>query len=309
MSAGIGAALFWAVETILLNTALSGGLLETAGAFYASLLAAALHDLCSACCLLLYLTAKGQGGRILPALRSRGGRKVMLAALLGGPVGMTCYLLAIQTAGASPAASLSALYPAIGAALSALILKERLRPSQRGGLLLSVSGGALLGSLGGFSVKHWLGLVPAVLCALCWGSEAPISSAGMEEGGISAELALQIRQLTSAAVYWGILLPVSGAGGCLHTVLGTAGLRWLPLAALAGTASYLCYYSAIRRLGPAKAMALNITYTVWVVLLTAGLTRTPPGVLPVLCAGLISLGSALTARGPATIQSTKGEEK
>lgn len=307
MSAGIGAALFWALETILLNTALSAGLLKLAGSIYASLIGAAFHDLCSACCLFLYLTRKGQRRTILPSLRSSGGRKVMLAALLGGPVGMSCYLLAIQTAGASVAASISALYPAVGAFLSALFLRERLRLSQKGGLLLSVSGGVLLGSLGEFSVSHWLGLVPAALCALCWGAEAPVSSSGMQESDISAELALQIRQLTSAVVYWGLLLPVSGAWRSLILGLGTASVRWLPLAALAGTASYLCYYSAIRKLGPSKAMALNITYTVWVVLLAALLTRTPPGILSVFCAGLISLGSALTAREPAPNQSSKGE--
>ena len=44
----------------------------------------------------------------------------MLGALLGGPVGMTGYLLAIKYLGPAYTAIISSLYPALGALLSYL---------------------------------------------------------------------------------------------------------------------------------------------------------------------------------------------
>ena len=44
-------------------------------------------------------------------------------------------------------------------------------------------------------------------------------------------------------------------------------------AALCATVSYLFYYRAIGKLGAAKAMALNITYTAWAILFTVILLR------------------------------------
>ena len=44
-------------------------------------------------------------------------------------------------------------------------------------------------------------------------------------------------------------------------------------AALCATVSYLFYYRAIGKLGAAKAMALNITYTAWAMVFTVVLLR------------------------------------
>lgn len=292
---GIAAAMLWAVETMLLNSALSSGTLLNADFAEASLAAAALLDLCSAVYMALLYTARGEIGKLLPALRSPGERRIMVASLLGGPFGMTCYLLAIQTAGAGPAVSVSALYPAIGALLAAIFLREQLRSWQKAGLTVSVSGAVLLSALGGGAISRWSGLIPALVCALCWGSEAVISSSGMKLGDISSELGLLIRQITSATAYWLILLPMSGSLKTAVSAVKSDCLLWVLLAAVAGTASFLCYFRTIRNLGSSKAMALNITYTAWVVMMESALHRTSPGFLPILCAMLISSGSALTA--------------
>ena len=308
MTSGMGAAFFWALETLLLNRAISAEVLAQAGPLRTALLAAAVHDLCSAVFLLIFLTVTGRWRELIPALRSEGGLIIILAALLGGPAGMTSYLLAIRTAGASVAATLSALYPAVGAMLASALLGERLWLPQKGGLIICVGSGVLLGLQGGFQVEGWQGLIPALLCALCWGAEAVLSSVGMEESGSSFEVAIALRQLTSAAAYWLLLIPLSGTWQMLPQLCGTFAAGWLPLAALAGTMSYLCYYRAIRNLGPSRGMALNITYTVWVVLLSALLLWTAPGAPALLCAGLVSLGSALTAWDP-TPGACKGVER
>lgn len=49
----------------------------------------------------------------------------MLAAVIGGPIGMTGYVLAINYMGASIGAVASAVFPAIGAILAYFFLKEK----------------------------------------------------------------------------------------------------------------------------------------------------------------------------------------
>ena len=81
------------------------------------------------------------------------------------------------------------------------------------------------------------------------------------------EIALQIRQTTSAIVYGVILLPILKGWG--FTVSLFDGTGWLiptiAAAALFATASYLFYYRAISQIGASKSMALNITYSAWAV--------------------------------------------
>lgn len=293
MTVGLLGALFWAMETLLLTAALGHSMLAQTNAFSASLTAAAWHDLISAAYLLLYLSSQGKRRQIIPTMKSYGGRKIMLAALLGGPVGMTCYLLALQHAGASLATSVSAFYPAIGAFLSLLFLREHLRGYQLLGLLLSVIATALLGIGAGEGQMTHLGFLFALLCAVSWGSEAIISANGMRQSRISPELAIQLRQMLSGLTYILVFTPIFRIGYLIRAVIHSVSFGFLLLAALCGTASYLCYYQAIRRLGPSKAMAINITYTVWVIVLESIWKQSLPGLQPVLCAGLISLGSSL----------------
>ncbi len=60
---------------------------------------------------------KGQLRTALSKLKTRSGRFVMLGALMGGPLGMTFYVLAVKYIGASYTAAISAIYPAVGAFL------------------------------------------------------------------------------------------------------------------------------------------------------------------------------------------------
>ena len=49
---------------------------------------------------------------------------VSLAAIIGGPVGMTGYVLSIANRGASIGAVVSAIFPTIGALLACIFLKD-----------------------------------------------------------------------------------------------------------------------------------------------------------------------------------------
>ena len=92
----------------------------------------------------------------------------------------------------------------------------------------------------------------------------------MQDAAVTDEIALQIRQTTSALVYGIIILPVMDGWGFTCSLF--TGTGWLiptiAIAAFFATVSYLFYYRAISKIGASKSMALNITYSAWAVVFT-----------------------------------------
>lgn len=74
-----------------------------------------LHDMFSSLWIFLYIIATKQLKLVLKSLKTRSGKVICMAAILGGPVGMAAYLMAIKYIGAGYTASISAIYPALGA--------------------------------------------------------------------------------------------------------------------------------------------------------------------------------------------------
>ena len=93
MFAGILAGMTWAVETILLGIALSmNPLCSTPQAMaLAPFVSTFLHDLFSALCLCIINGVRGRLPDVAAALKTKNGRFAALAAIVGGPVGMTGY--------------------------------------------------------------------------------------------------------------------------------------------------------------------------------------------------------------------------
>ena len=80
----------------------------------------------------------------------------------------------------------------------------------------------------------------------------------------------------------------------------------IALSALFGTASYVFYYKAIVKIGAAKAMALNITYSAWSIVFALILLHTLPDVKSIICGVVIVLGSIVAA---ADIKELLGRKK
>jgi len=70
------------------------------------------------------------------------------------------------------------------------------------------------------------------------------------------------------------------------------------VAALAGSASYYCWYRAMNTTGVSRAMSLNITYSIWGILFSALLTPTQITVSLILGAALILAGMLLVVGDP-----------
>ena len=271
MIAGIIAGITWAVETIILGIALAmSPFVSTEQAVMLAPFASTfLHDAFSAIWSCVYNGVKGNLPNVVKALKTKSGRFVALAAVIGGPVGMTGYVLSVANMGASIGAVASAIFPAIGAVLAYIFLKEKMSWYRWIFLILS-----LLGVYGlSYSpevniVNFWLGYAGTLMCAFGWGIEAVIIAKSVQDDAVTDEIALQIRQTTSALVYGIIILPVIKGWGFTASLFGGTGMLIpvIAIAALFATASYLYYYKAIAQIGASKSMALNITYSAWAVI-------------------------------------------
>ncbi len=296
MRYGVLSGALWGLDTVILGMALL--LVPFVGNTHAALASALLHDLGCALILLVYMGLRGRLAHTWQALRTRSGLVVASAALLGGPFGMTGYLIAIENIGPGYTAIISTFYPAMGSLLAFFLLGERLRLRQVLALLVAL--GAVI-AVGWSSTaapgtgSPVLGVVAALATVIGWGSEAVLLAWGMRHESVDNETALQIRETTSGLAYLLVVAPLSGSLGLAAFAAPTAATGVIMLAALAGTASYLFYYQAIATIGASRGMALNISYSAWAVGFALVLQGTVPSVFQVVCCVVILVGTVLAA--------------
>ena len=295
MKYGVLSGMLWGLDTVVLAMALA--LIPFAGSPDAPLTGAFLHDAASAVILLVYMAVRGRLRDTLTAVRTRSGKAVMLAALLGGPVGMSGYLIAINNIGPGYTAIISTFYPAFGTLLAFLLLKERMRLGQIIALLVALAAVAVSGwSSDAPTGSALLGVLGALGCGVGWGSEAVLLAWGMRDDAVDNETALHIRQTTSGLAYLVVVIPVSGS---FHFAIREAAVSTATgvgaLAALTGAASYLYYYKAIDTIGASRGMALNISYSAWAVVFALVLQRTVPSALQIVCCVVTLVGTVLAA--------------
>ncbi len=283
MLAGIIAGITWALETIIISIAMCMSplnLTTAQGILVGTLAATFLHDACSAIWALIYNGVRGKLPNVWRAFKTKSGKYVVLAATIGGPIGMTGYLLTVNNLGASIGAVASAIFPAIGTVLAYIFLKEKMKWHQWIFLVLTLAGVYGLSYSPEINIENYvLGVVGALMCAFGWGIEAVILAKCLTDPEVTDEYALQIRQTTSALVYGVIILPifsffgitdVNGWGLVAQVFAGNTGwlIPTIVIAAFFATVSYLFYYKAISQIGASKSMALNVTYTAWAPILS-----------------------------------------
>lgn len=279
MFTGLFAGITWALETVILGIALSMTpfVSDNEAIILAPFISTFIHDFSSAIYLWCFNIIKGNIKDILKIVKTKNFRWLLLASAIGGPVGMTGYVLAVNYMGASLGAVATAIYPAIGSVLAYLFLKEKIKWYQWIFLILT-----LLGVFGiSYSpelniVNFRLGLCGVLMCAFGWGLEGVILSKCFKDEELKSEYALQIRQTTSAILYGLVIIPILNGWGFLSELFVQENIMTLPViatSALFATISYLLYYKAIAKIGVSKAMGLNITYTAWAILFTVVLLQ------------------------------------
>lgn len=277
MLSGLTSGVLWALNSIALGIAMSmSSFVSTEQAiFLAPFVATFLNDFFSSMYMLIIDIVRKQLKTTLKTIISKSGLWIIFASLIGGPIGMTGYVLSIKYMGSSIASVTSAIYPAIGVLCARLFLKEKMRWYQYIFLALTMLGIYGMSYSPKIEISNFLlGLLGTTMCSIGWGLEAVLIAKGMKEN-ISSSVALTIRQTTSWLTYAIIVLPCLqyfNAWSFTISLFNVANTQLLipviMLAGLFGTTSYLFYYYAIDKIGATKALPLNATYVAWTVILS-----------------------------------------
>ena len=300
VSTALLSGIFWGMDTVLTGVILAmSPFVSTAQAIaIAPIVGAFLHDFSSAFWMTILSIIRKDFMHTARLLWTR--RFVILAALFGGPIGMMAYMFAITNIGASYTASISAMYPAAGAFFSYVFLHIKLTKKGWFGLFLSILSIIILGyTPGDVQVKNFaLGFVAALITVVAWSLESVICAYGMKDDVTPVE-ALWIRQMTSAFIYV-IIVVLFIKGAPLSVEIITSKLMiFIAITAFIGTASYVCYYSAIDSIGPVKATGLNITYSIWAMIISIIALGAEFNLKLVFCSVLIIIGSVLVSKDQA----------
>jgi len=276
MFAGIIAGITWAIASYILTLATGAQVFSTETLIFVTFISTFIHDASSAVWATAYNGVRGNLGNVWRALtKTKSGKWVVVAALIGGPIGMTAYVMSLTYMGASVGAVASAVFPAIGAVLAYIFLKEKMKWYQWIFLIVTLGGVYGLSYSPELNIENfWLGLLGSAMCAFGWGIEAVILAKCLTDPEVKDEYALQIRQTTSALTYAIVILPVvNGWGFTLDIISPKTGwlIPTIIVAGLFATVSYLYYYKAISQIGASKAMALNVTYCAWIALIPVAL--------------------------------------
>lgn len=300
----------WGLDGVILGLALAmmpftGG--ASASIYAAPLAGAALHDGFAGFWVFLYNCFAGRWREYGRTLKTKPGMIVCLAALFGGPVAMSGYLLGIDMAGASYALSITAMYPAVGAIAAVFILKEKITPRVWVGITLCIIGAVIVSYTppeGDFP-NFYLGLGLSLLATLGWGLEGVLSTFGMDMA--DPDIAIGIREATSFIVYFVAILPAVAGTVIFWDAFTYESLYYLALAGLLGGFSYIFWYRSLNMTGVGRAMALNITYALWAVFfgwLIAGLELTTTLIVGAI---VITLGTLLVVANPKELMSLRNK--
>lgn len=268
----LGSGVAWSIDTILIGIILAKSpFIDTEKAIVlAPFVSTFLHDAISAIWVSIYNMIRGEFKDIFKAVTSRSGRYIMLAALMAGPLGMTAYMLSIKYIGSAYAASITAFYPALGALLAFIFLKEPMNGRIWSGIILSIIGVIILGyspsEISATGTTFLLGIGFALLTVVGWALESVICAYGMKDD-VTPEQALNIRQMTSGIFYAIILMPILKGYPIVIETVKSFNIVTIGITALVGTMSYLFYYNAINLIGAARSTALNITYSMWAIVI------------------------------------------
>lgn len=237
-----------------------------------SALGSALNDTCSGIWSLLQAAVQGKLGDFFRTLKTKPGIVMICAALVGGPIASTCYVIGLQQAG-SIAVPISALCPAIGAILARVLFKQPLTPRMALGIAICFLASFMIAStsLGGDAAPGMaLGLILAFCAALGWGVEGCI--AGYGTSMIDFQIGITIRQCTSGLSNIIVLLPLMSLVGGEEVSFGwqlvgqavtDPSILFFVVSGFFAMMSYGYWYRGNSMCGAALGMACNGAFSFW----------------------------------------------
>ncbi len=248
----------------------NSGLSAFAVMYLLSALGAATTDSCSAAWSLGIAAAKGKLGDFFRCIKTKPGLVMVGAALIGGPLASTCYVVGLQQAG-SIVVPISALCPAIGAILSRFLFKQELNGRMMFGIAICVLASFMIGSTGlsdSAPQNLFLGLFFGFLAALGWGIEGCVCGYGTSM--IDPEVGITIRQVTSCLSNLIILVPLFSmiSGVSAVDMVGQVftdgeAMPWFILAGLGAYLGFMLWYKGNAMCGTALGMSCNGAFSFW----------------------------------------------
>jgi len=260
------------------------------------LVIAAAHDSAAALFLFVRSSVTGALPRVLGLVTSQSALTVAACSLLGGPVFMGGYVAAVTLAGPSYALTATATYPVFGALLALRLLHQRLNRVAWLGVAATGLGAALTAFDAGSSVdstRTLVGVAIALAAAAGVALEGIVATRVMAR--IDADTAMAVRELFSAMLFVMALLAVPHGVTTAVTVVLTLDL-YLPIivAGFIGGYSFAVWYHSIRKIGVARAMALNITYAMWGTFFAWAFQHSRTSLLAVTGCVVVTIGATLT---------------
>ena len=238
--------------------------------FLLSALGSATTDLCSAGVAMLIAIVRGRFGDFIRCMKTKPGMVMVAAAIIGGPIASTAYVVGLQKAG-SIIVPISALCPAIGAILGRFLFKQELNARIMLGIAICVAASFMIGSTSiGDDVRPGLavGLMFGFVAAFCWGIEGCVCGYGTAL--IDPEVAITIRQVTSGLSNLIILVPIFGMisdadtlGMVIQAFSDPESIGWFAVAGFAAYFGFMFWYKGTGMCGAALGMSCNGTFSFW----------------------------------------------
>jgi drug/metabolite transporter (DMT)-like permease len=261
-----------------------------------SVAVAALCDTAAAFFLLVRSGAAGSLADVARVLASRRALAIGACSVLGGPLFMGGYIAAVILAGPSDALTATATYPVIGAILARFLLRQQLDRVGWLGVTVTVVGATLIavdasGSDNGVHVLVGVGV--ALAAAVTVALEGIVATRAM--AGLDTNTVMAVQKLLSAIMFGLVLLVIPGGIATVVGVMANAGLI-VPIvcAGMIAGYSYVVWYRSIRKIGVARAMALNISYAMWGVVFAWSLHHAPPTLFALTGCVVVTAGAVLT---------------
>jgi len=279
----LASGVFWGLDAVILAAILvwvvaKGTIAESASLFFLMpLIFAMLHDASCGIFMVFFCMVNGKIKEYIRTMRTKPGWVIVLAAIFGGPLAMSGYLLGISFGGPY-AVAITTCFPAVGAILGAIFLKEKIYPRVWFGIALVLVGSIIISwsppEDGQYPYFYW-GVALAVLSTIGWAIEGVLGTLGMDL--VDSDLALGIRELSSGVMYALFVIPVfwvmfSQIMGDGQILLATFGVGCV------GAIAYLTYFKGLNRTGVARGQALHVNYGLWYILFSWLFGQTQPTV-------------------------------
>ena len=265
------------------GTGVAAGISAFGLVYTLSAVGAAVNDVCSAVWTLIYAAIIGRLGDFARSINTKPGRILIVAAIIGGPLASTAYVIGLQMAG-SIIVPIAALNAAIGAIIGRIIYKQKLSGGMILGIVIcfaaaviiglfgyGIPEGGLAGIFGNMSGEAVIGIIAAFCAALGWGIEGAVG--GYACCMVDTEVAICIRQCTSGIVNAVILCSLlslmggDGIGSGLALVghaLADGPSIWLFfIGGVFASWSFKFWYKGASMCGAALGMGCNGTYAFW----------------------------------------------